>query len=130
MDVNKKDLEATYSQKSDDELNDLKKIKTLTPLAKQVLDEEMQRRSHLSKDAFKKEENVIKNEISDSQTPAVKTDDQKENQVTIVGINIPFWSLVEFMVVSSIAAIPAIIILAIFGAILFAIFGGLSKAFG
>ena len=130
MDVNKKDLEATYSQKSDDELNDLKKIKTLTPLAKQVLDEEMQRRSHLSKDAFKKEENVIKNEISDSQTPAVKTDDQKENQVTIVGINIPFWSLVEFMVVSSIAAIPAIIILAIFGAILFAILGGLSKAFG
>jgi CHASE2 domain-containing sensor protein len=36
-------------------------------------------------------------------------------QVTVVDIKMPFWSMVTFMVKWSIAAIPAIIILVIFG---------------
>jgi uncharacterized membrane protein (DUF4010 family) len=38
-----------------------------------------------------------------------------ENEVTVVDIKMPFWSMVTFMVKWSIAAIPAIIILVTFG---------------
>lgn len=39
-----------------------------------------------------------------------------ENEVTVVDIKMPFWSMVVFMVKWSIAAIPAILILVIFAA--------------
>ncbi len=44
------------------------------------------------------------------------------NRVTVVDIQMPFWSMVVFMVKAAIAAIPAIIILSIFFAIVTAIF--------
>jgi hypothetical protein len=54
---------------------------------------------------------------------------ETNTHVTIVDIKMPFWSLVVFMVKAAIAAIPAIIILTVLGAIvttLFAaIFGGI-----
>jgi hypothetical protein len=40
-----------------------------------------------------------------------------KNEVVITDIKMPFWSMVVFMVKWAIAAIPAIIILAILGAI-------------
>lgn len=50
------------------------------------------------------------------------------NKVTIIGIKIPFMSMVLFMVKAAIAAIPAVIILSIIMtvimAVLSAIFGG------
>ena len=54
---------------------------------------------------------------------------ETNTQVTIVDIKMPFWSLVVFMVKAAIAAIPAIIILTVLGAIVTtlsaAIFGGI-----
>jgi hypothetical protein len=44
------------------------------------------------------------------------------NEVVVVNINMPFWSMVRFMVKWAIAAIPAIIILAIIGTIISAVF--------
>ena len=41
----------------------------------------------------------------------------------LIDVTIPFWSMVEFMVKWSIAAIPAGIILFVFGLVLWAIFG-------
>lgn len=53
-----------------------------------------------------------------------------ENEVIVVDIKMPFWSMVVFMVKWSIAAIPAIIILVVVGmtlaGFLTGIFGGLS----
>ena len=48
-----------------------------------------------------------------------------QNEVTIVDIKMPFWSMVVFMVKWSIAAIPAILILAVLGTILAGILSGL-----
>jgi hypothetical protein len=52
------------------------------------------------------------------------------NRVTVVDIQMPFWSMVVFMVKAAIASIPAIIILSILFAIVMAIFtamfGGMS----
>lgn len=45
------------------------------------------------------------------------------NQVRIVDIKMPFWSMVIFMVKASIASIPAFIILSIIGAIVFSVMG-------
>lgn len=44
------------------------------------------------------------------------------NRVTVVDIQMPFWSMVAFMVKAAIASIPAIIILSILFAIVTAIF--------
>ena len=44
------------------------------------------------------------------------------NRVTVVDIQMPFWSMVVFMVKAAIASIPAIIILSILFAIVMAIF--------
>ena len=44
------------------------------------------------------------------------------NRVTVVDIQMPFWSMVVFMVKAAIASIPAIIILSILLAIVMAIF--------
>ena len=51
-------------------------------------------------------------------------ENQNTNQVTIVDIKMPFWSMVVFMVKAAIAAIPAFIILSVIGAIMMAVFGG------
>jgi hypothetical protein len=52
------------------------------------------------------------------------------NRVTVVDIQMPFWSMVAFMVKAAIASIPAIIILSVLFAIVTAIFtamfGGMS----
>lgn len=52
------------------------------------------------------------------------------NEVSIVDIKMPFWSMVVFMVKAAIASIPAIIILAIIFTILGAIFGGIFGGMG
>jgi hypothetical protein len=57
----------------------------------------------------------------EEKTQTVKTTTIK--RVAVVDINIPFWSMVTFMVKGSIAAIPAFIILTIIIAGIFAIFG-------
>ena len=52
------------------------------------------------------------------------------NQVNIVDIKMPFWSMVVFMVKASLASIPALIILAIIYVIIAAIFGGILSGIG
>ena len=52
------------------------------------------------------------------------------NEVSIVDIKMPFWSMIVFMVKAAIASIPAIIILAIISAILGAIFGSIFGGMG
>ncbi|MGD8577359.1 MAG: hypothetical protein PVG13_09745 [Thiohalophilus sp.] len=52
-------------------------------------------------------------------------DNNEINQVSIVDIKMPFWSMVVFMVKASLAAIPAFIILTIIFAVLSAMFGGI-----
>ena len=63
----------------------------------------------------------------EEKTQSVKTTTIK--RVAVVDINIPFWSMVTFMVKGSIAAIPAFIILTIIIAGIFAIFGIISIPF-
>jgi hypothetical protein len=50
--------------------------------------------------------------------------------VRITGIDIGFWEIVRFLVLVSIAAIPAALILALFGFVLFAVLGGLGMSLG
>ena len=52
-------------------------------------------------------------------------DNDQVNQVSIVDIKMPFWSMVVFMVKAALASIPAFIILTVIFAVLSAIFGGL-----
>ena len=52
------------------------------------------------------------------------------NQVSIVDIKMPFWSMVIFMVKAAIAAIPAFIILSFVFSIMSVIFSGLLGGFG
>ena len=47
------------------------------------------------------------------------------NEVVVVNIKIPFWSMVVLMVKWTLAAIPAIIILFAIAAIVSTVFGGL-----
>ena len=54
----------------------------------------------------------------------------EQSQVVATDIQMPFFSMVIFMVKWAIAAIPAIIILFILGAILSGIFGGLFLGIG
>jgi hypothetical protein len=53
--------------------------------------------------------------------------DSQRNEVTIVDIKMPFWSMVIFMVKWAIAAIPAILILVVVGGVLV---GSLNGMFG
>ena len=46
---------------------------------------------------------------------------EPNTQVTVVDIQMPFWSMVVFLVKVAIASIPAMIILSVLGAIFFAI---------
>ena len=50
----------------------------------------------------------------------------QNNDVTVVDIKMPFWSMVIFMAKLAIAAIPAILILGVLGAILAGFLGVLS----
>ena len=52
------------------------------------------------------------------------------NEVTVVDIKMPFWSMVVFMVKWSIAAIPALLILVVLGMILSGFLGGLTAGLG
>jgi len=54
---------------------------------------------------------------------------EDNNHVSIVDVKMPFLSMVVFMVKAAVAAIPAMIILAIIGSVITAIFGGLSGGF-
>ena len=51
-----------------------------------------------------------------------------KNEVVIVDIKMPFWSMVVFMVKAAIAAIPAIIILSVLGVAVMGLLGGLASA--
>lgn len=57
-------------------------------------------------------------------------DNNDINQVSIVDIKMPFWSMVVFMVKAAIASIPAFIILSIVFSIVSVLFGGLFGGFG
>ena len=50
----------------------------------------------------------------------------QSNKVTVVDIDMPFWSMVSFMVKWAIAAIPAILILTFLGFIIVVFLGGLA----
>jgi hypothetical protein len=52
-------------------------------------------------------------------------DAENNNQVVITDVKMPFMSMVVFMVKAAIAAIPALIILAVLGVIVTAVFGGI-----
>lgn len=51
--------------------------------------------------------------------------DSGNNEVTVVDIKMPFWSMVFFMVKWAIASIPAIIILVIVGSVFFGVLSGI-----
>jgi len=50
--------------------------------------------------------------------------DSQNNEVTVVDIKMPFWSMVVFMVKWAIASIPAILILAVLVVVIAGLFGG------
>lgn len=54
--------------------------------------------------------------------------DAINNHVVITDIKMPFVSMVVFMVKAAIAAIPALIILSIIGAVIAFVFGGLASS--
>ncbi len=55
---------------------------------------------------------------------------QQDSKVVVTDVQMPFSSMVIFMIKWAIAAIPAFIILSMLGAILFAVFGGLLLGIG
>jgi hypothetical protein len=74
--------------------------------------------------------------LDGSQPKKVSTDSRareakklERQEVVVVDMNMPFWSMVEFMVKWAIASIPAFIILAILGFILSSVFAGVLGGF-
>lgn len=57
-------------------------------------------------------------------------DDNNTNRIVITDINMPFWSMVMFMVKAAIASIPAFIILSLIGSLVFGLLGGLFGGMG
>lgn len=57
-------------------------------------------------------------------------ENNEAKKVTIVDIKMPFFSMVVFLVKAALASIPAFIILGIIGAIVAAVFGGISGGLG
>jgi len=53
--------------------------------------------------------------------------DNGNNEITVVDIRMPFWSMVFFMVKWAIASIPAIIILLIVGSVAMGILAGIGR---
>jgi ABC-type sugar transport system permease subunit len=74
---------------------------------------------------------AIKDCLSESGSMLTRVANELENEVTIVDIQMPFMSMVVFMVKWVIASIPAVIVLgiifAIFSAIFVGIFGGMGN---
>jgi len=54
-------------------------------------------------------------------------DENNASNVNIVDIDMPFWSMVSFMVKAAIAAIPAIFILTVLGAVLVRMITGINN---
>ena len=52
-------------------------------------------------------------------------DSQESKQVVVVDVKMPFLSMVTFMVKWAVAAIPAVFILTMFGAMMFGILSGI-----
>jgi hypothetical protein len=52
------------------------------------------------------------------------------NRVTIIDIQMPFWSMVVFMVKAAIAAIPAFFILSVIGSLIMLLFSGMMGGMG
>jgi uncharacterized membrane-anchored protein YitT (DUF2179 family) len=65
-----------------------------------------------------------------SEIASMSNPSESSAPVRITDIKMPFGSMVVFMVKWAIAAIPAIIILAIVGAVVSAVFGGLIAGMG
>lgn len=53
-------------------------------------------------------------------------DTQTNQEMVVVDIRMPFWSMVTFMIKWAIAAIPAVIILFLCGALLAGVLGGMA----
>ena len=51
-------------------------------------------------------------------------------RVSVIDIQMPFWSMVVFMVKVAIASIPAFIILSIIGTLVFSVLAGISPGSG
>ncbi len=51
----------------------------------------------------------------------------EKSEVVVTDIQMPFWSMVTFMIKWAFAAIPAVIILFVLGAILMGILGGIGS---
>ena len=74
-------------------------------------------------DAIEKEEiKENKKEAAYQNRPSVKFQ-AKPQEVVVVDVSIPFWSMVVFMVKWSIASIPAFLILIIIGIVFAGVFG-------
>ena len=50
-------------------------------------------------------------------------------RVSVIDIQMPFWSMVMFMVKAAIASIPAFIILSVIGTLVVALLGGVAEGF-
>ena len=50
-------------------------------------------------------------------------------RVSVIDIQMPFWSMVMFMVKAAIASIPAFIILSVIGALVIGVLTGLTEGF-
>ena len=51
-------------------------------------------------------------------------------RVSVIDVQMPFWSMVVFMVKVAIASIPAFIILSIIGTLVFSVLAGISPGSG
>ncbi len=52
-------------------------------------------------------------------------ENNNKNEITIVDIKMPFWSMANFMVKAALASIPALFILAIIGTVFLGIFSAI-----
>ena len=50
-------------------------------------------------------------------------------RVSVIDIQMPFWSMVMFMVKAAIASIPAFIILSVIGALVVSVLAGVAEGF-
>lgn len=66
----------------------------------------------------------------DLQAKGKEMETNDETKVTIVDVKIPFISMVMLLVKTAIASIPALIILAVLGAIVVAVLGGIGNMYG
>lgn len=56
-------------------------------------------------------------------------ENDRTNEVTIVDIKMPFWSMVVFMVKAAIASIPAVFIVSLIGTLAVTVLAGLFGGF-